>query len=85
MKTPQVTNEAACDICIALEQMIDRSSVQQVLERLEAVLYAKADHIADNWQDLSLAREWERIARAVAVATRRATQAEVPGITMSKP
>lgn len=48
------------DLQTVLEREIDKTSVEQVLEAIAQVCYAKAEHIASNWQDEPLAREWQR-------------------------
>jgi hypothetical protein len=44
----------------ALETMVDRVGVRNVLWALEKIANMKADHIREKWQDDSLARAWER-------------------------
>lgn len=47
----------------AIEAHIDATSINRVLESLMRVCMGKAEHLADNWQDASSAREWERLAQ----------------------
>ena len=47
----------------ALETLVDKHSVYDVLEALTDVMGEKAEHIRANWQDIPLALEWERDAR----------------------
>lgn len=42
----------------ALEFLIDRTSVVEVLEALAGICQEKADHVATNWQDHGMARDW---------------------------
>jgi len=52
------------DVMLAetLESLIDAKGMQTVLETLAQIASEKADHIATNWQDLNLAKEWDRLA-----------------------
>lgn len=43
-----------------LEALVDRWSLPYVLSLLSEICYAKASHIAENWQDVGLAHVWER-------------------------
>jgi len=43
-----------------LEDMIDKSSLDDVLEMLVEICYEKADHMRHNWQDEASAKQWER-------------------------
>lgn len=45
----------------ALEQMIDSNSVYDVVHALEHIAYAKAIHLAENWQDQKSAKYYERL------------------------
>lgn len=49
----------------ALERIIDRSSVAQVIGAIEDICREKADHIRSNWQDKALARTWDQDAAVV--------------------
>lgn len=54
-----------------LEEMIDETNLSLVLETIASVCYAKADHVQTNWQDKSLAMEWEEAGdRVISVAMR---------------
>lgn len=55
----------------AIEGLVDLSNVTRVLGSLEAVCYAKAEHIEETWQDRQLAAVWRRGARAVGAAAAR--------------
>ncbi len=48
-----------------LERMIDRQGLAAVCDMLAQICHEKADHIASNWQDRALAREWTVCARAI--------------------
>lgn len=48
-----------------LEALIDRHGIATVLEAVTEVCNLKAAHIAENWQDMKLAKTWERVARLV--------------------
>ena len=43
---------------IELEQMIDQEGLDVVLAAIREVCYAKANHIAVEWQDVRLAKLW---------------------------
>lgn len=49
----------------AIEAMIDKTSVHELLQAIAQICYAKADHIRDNWQDEVTAKCWERDAHRV--------------------
>jgi 3-methyladenine DNA glycosylase AlkC len=46
-----------------LEDMIDESSVAEILRDIEQVCYNKQEHILSNWQDDHLAERWFKIAQ----------------------
>lgn len=52
-----------------LEAIIDGSSLGSVLEALENVCRAKADHLAHNWQDIPASQLWNRAAGRIARVT----------------
>ena len=43
----------------ALEALLDRYSLANVVEALACIAWAKADHVRTNWQDERLARAWD--------------------------
>ena len=43
-----------------LEAMIDKTSLNDVLEMLAEICHEKAEHLRCNWQDETAARQWER-------------------------
>lgn len=44
----------------ALEALIDRTSLHQVLFALSGICHEKAEHIRSNWQDPPTATVWDR-------------------------
>ncbi len=44
-----------------LEQMIDGSSPQAIVDALAEICGDKADHVRSNWQDEPLAKVWEKV------------------------
>ena len=48
-----------------LETMIDRASIDTVLELIETICSEKAEHVSENWQDDMLARRWTRLAKRI--------------------
>lgn len=56
-----------------LEALIDRRGIEAVLQQISDLCGLKADHIASNWQDCTLAKRWATVAGAVGVASTRAT------------
>jgi hypothetical protein len=50
---------------LILESLIDASSLADVLETLSEVCREKSWHIAENWQDASLATRWNQAAKRV--------------------
>jgi hypothetical protein len=58
----------------ALENIIDHSSLEAVVDGLATIALQKAAHIEEAWQDRGLAREWrsasnylEKVSHAVAI------------------
>lgn len=45
-----------------LEAFIDKSNLLTVIRDLEAVCYAKAEHLRENWRDEQTAKVWEQAA-----------------------
>ena len=43
-----------------MEALVDRSSLNYVLNTLTQICFLKADHISSNWQDEGLAKLWIR-------------------------
>jgi hypothetical protein len=48
---------------LALEAMVDRAGLANVIYALAHIANAKADHLASNWQDRSSAKAWEHDAQ----------------------
>jgi hypothetical protein len=48
-----------------LERFIDTGSLAGVLEIIEGICHAKADHLRASWQDESAARSWEQAAKVI--------------------
>jgi hypothetical protein len=44
----------------SLERLVDKHTLQGVLEGLAFIAGEKASHIAGNWQDTKLAKSWAR-------------------------
>lgn len=42
-----------------IEKMIDKSSLNYILEVISAICFDKAEHVRSNWQDEPLAIDWE--------------------------
>lgn len=61
----------------ALEALIDKTSLHQVLNAIAGICEDKAEHMRTNWQDQPAANEWARHAHAL---ERRAGCAQVDGL-----
>lgn len=48
-----------------LEQLIDQVGLPAVLTAIGEICSEKADHLRTNWQDVNMAREWDRSARKI--------------------
>lgn len=48
-----------------LERMVDMYGLRGVLDALSSIAFEKAEHVRTNWDDESLAREWEMKASKV--------------------
>jgi hypothetical protein len=46
-----------------LEQFIDSNGMQAVLDMLVSICHEKAHHLRSNWQDETMARQWEQGAK----------------------
>ena len=53
---------------LALEGIVDRAGLRNVLFALEAICFVKAQHLEANWQEPKLARLWCRNGRACGAA-----------------
>lgn len=49
----------------ALEPLIDKHGIADVLQAIVAICDAKAEDIAVNWQDAPLAKRWAKLANAL--------------------
>jgi len=56
-----------------LEGMIDRCGLSSVLMALSEVCGAKSEHIATNWQDKDMAKDWATLEGAIGCVVPRAT------------
>jgi hypothetical protein len=56
-----------------LETLLDKHGLMDVLIALECLCTDKADHIRINWQDNSLAREWDKYAKLLQTLARKVT------------
>jgi hypothetical protein len=45
---------------VTLEAIVDRQGLHSVVELLAIVCGEKAEHIAVNWQDAGLAKQWDK-------------------------
>lgn len=54
----QSRNTLSGEAAIALEGMVDMTSVAAVLEALGNICYEKAEHLREAWQDHGAAKTW---------------------------
>jgi hypothetical protein len=52
---------------LLIEGLIDRYGIDQILEITSEICGEKAQHIAENWQDTSLAKRWASLEGAIGV------------------
>ena len=45
--------------------MIDANTLADVLDSLAEIAHAKAQHIEENWQDVSLSRVWDNAGKRI--------------------
>ena len=57
----------------ALEALVDAAGIEAVVQRLSEICGLKAEHIAHNWQDTVLAKQWATLEGALGVASTKAT------------
>lgn len=50
-----------------LEQLIDQSSLKEVLEALADICYVKQEHLRVNWQDGRVAQAWVKAGRRLEI------------------
>jgi hypothetical protein len=48
-----------------LERTIDAYGIRQVLNVIQMICGEKAEHVAVNWQDTTLAKRWEDLAHSL--------------------
>ena len=53
------------DIQDQIEEMVDKTDVQTVLECLARVCFEKQEHILINWQDKARAEQWEQSGKQI--------------------
>lgn len=53
----------------ALEAMVDKIGLANLVEALAEICSAKADHVQSNWQDDALAAVWDRDAAVLLKAS----------------
>lgn len=56
----QSRNTLSGEAALALEGMVDRTSVAAVLEALGNICHEKADHLREAWQDRGAAKTWDK-------------------------
>ena len=44
-------------------EVVDKCGIDYLLSALSTICYAKAEHLATNWQDSESAKIWERVAK----------------------
>ena len=47
---------------VLLEALIDKHGLDDVLSEIVTICRHKAEHVAVNWQDMALAKAWDRTA-----------------------
>jgi hypothetical protein len=62
-KLDQAILEDGSPSFIALEALVDRVGLRNVIYALSLIASHKADHIRANWQDEALAKLWEHDAK----------------------
>jgi hypothetical protein len=54
---------------VELEELIDRASLQAVLEAISTICGEKADHILGSYDDRATAKVWQTAERAIGVVS----------------
>lgn len=73
-----IHKEMSAGDVMAIEHLIDRYSVAEVLYAVAYICGAKAEHLATNWQDAHSAKSWMNSCVAIdALAARHALPAEI--------
>lgn len=62
------------ELATRLEELVDATNAESVLEALSTVFAEKAEHIQSNWQDSGLALSYRKLADAVDRARRVANK-----------
>lgn len=57
-----------------LESLVDQHGMFGVLDALAKVADAKAEHIATNWQDIPLSKQWAHTAQAIDLTKEKFTR-----------
>jgi NAD-dependent oxidoreductase involved in siderophore biosynthesis len=57
-----------------LEAIVDEAGITAIVDALEAIAHAKAEHVSHAWQDDHLSRAWTRIAKHLGAARARIAQ-----------
>lgn len=79
---PETAAESAArvqDATTALETLVDRHGLANVVESLAIVCDLKQDHIQTNWQDRPLADRWQSASLALTRAVARIRRFGPPG------
>ena len=50
---------------LALEKLIDRIGLAEVLRQTASICHEKAEHIGNNWQDIKTAKVWTQAAQKI--------------------
>lgn len=58
---------------LEIETIIDRCGLSSILMGLSELCGRKAQHIAENWQDAKIAKDWATLEGAIGVVVPRAT------------
>jgi hypothetical protein len=58
---------------VELEKLVDTCGLSSVLMALSEICGAKSEHIATNWQDKQLAKDWATLEGAIGCIVPRAT------------
>jgi hypothetical protein len=69
------TKEAEMDnLDDTLEGLVDKHGLQNIVDSLMDICFAKSEHVLSNWQDKALARAWEHNAKQFGRVDLRATE-----------
>lgn len=52
-----------------LESLIDKHNLDEVVQALADICFAKAEHLQANWQDAATAKTWNRAGKALDTAS----------------